>query len=201
MPARLALTLVLSVLLVHSGEASGCSANRMKTTNSGFLFKVVCGSDNIEAKTAAGGKDTAYTLAPLRPYFVICEEDQFYKVTNRPAQTVEQAEAGQVAYVPKDQVHPWSTREALDFTAHTFGGGLEILAWNDRDGLLKYLDSGSLKLGPPVYREDLQSAPKRERARRPYPVLGSTVEKLRGAVDKQVFSVLLPAELRPDAKA
>jgi hypothetical protein len=172
----------------------------MKTTDSGFLFKVIGGSDNVEAKTSPGGKDTAYALAALRPYFVICEEDQFYKVTNLPAQTVEQAEAGQVGYVPKHQVHPWSTREALDLSAQTFGGGLEIPAWDDRDSLRKFLDSGDMKLGPPAYRESLESALKREHARRPYPVLGSTIEKLRGTVDKRVFNVLLPAELQPDAK-
>jgi hypothetical protein len=147
MCAKLALTLILSGFLVCSSEANGCNSNRMKATDRGFIFKVVGGSDNIEAKTVPG---------------------------------------------KRTQLAPWR-RSGL-------GGGPDILAWDDRDSLRKLLDSGDLKLGPPVYREDLQSALKRERARRPYPVLSSMLEKLRGTVDKQVFNVLLPAELQPDAK-
>jgi hypothetical protein len=34
-----------------------CTADKMKTTESGFIFKVVGGSDKVEAKTKPGGKD------------------------------------------------------------------------------------------------------------------------------------------------
>ncbi|WP_240535245.1 VWA domain-containing protein [Bradyrhizobium sp. YR681] len=173
----------------------------MKTTESGFIFKVVGGSDKVEAKKAPGGADAAFTLDLLAPYFVICEEDQFYKVTDLPAETVEQAEKGKVGYVLKDQVHPWPTREALNFSAVAFTGDRpEIVAWDDHDMLQKFLESGNINLGKPAYKEDLQSTLKRERATRPYPVLSSKTEKLRGTVDKRVFDVLLPAALPPETK-
>src|SRR4051794_39429495 len=100
---------VFPFFLVH---AEACTATKMKTTESGFIYKVVGGSDKVIALKTPGGRDDAFTLELLAPYFVICEEDQFYKITDLPADTVEQAEKGKVGYVPKDQVHPWPTREA-----------------------------------------------------------------------------------------
>jgi hypothetical protein len=201
MRTKLALAIALGAGLLFSGQVDACTAPKMKTTDSGFIFKVVGGSDKVEAVKEPGGKDVAFILDLLAPYFVICDDDQFYKITDLSAETVEQAEKGKVGYVLKEQVHPWPTREALNFSAVAFTGDRpEIMAWDDHDVLLKFLDSGNVKLGPPAYREDLQSTLKRERATRPYPVLSSKVEKLRGTVDKRVFDVLLPAALPPDAK-
>lgn len=201
MRTKLALAIFFGVSSFFSVQAEACTATKMKTTDSGFIYKVVGGSDKVLALKSPGGKDEAFTLELLAPYFVICEEDQFYKITDLPAETVEQAEKGKVGYVPKDQVHAWPTREALNFSVVAFTGDRpEIVAWDDRDVLKKFLESGNAKLGPPAYREDLQSTLKRERATRPYPVLSSKTEKLRGTVDKRVFDVLLPAALPPDAK-
>jgi hypothetical protein len=201
MSQRVALAVILSGLLVFSGEAKACTATKMKTTESGFIFKVVGGSDKVQAKSGPGAKDTAFTLDLLAPYFVICEEDQFYKITDLPAETVTQAETGKVGYVLKEQVHPWPTREALNFSDVAFTGDRpEIVAWDDKETLGKFLDSGNQKLGPPTYRENLESTLKRERNTRPYPVLSSTTEMLRKTVEKRVFNVLLPAALPPDAK-
>ena len=187
--------------LILTGPAMACTATKMKTTDTGFIFKVVGGSDKVEAKTSAGSKDVAFTLDLLAPYFVICEEDQFYKITDLPADTVKQAETGKVGYVLKEHVHPWPTREALNFSVVAFTGDRpEIVAWDDAAILKKFLESGNQKLGPPAFREDLQSTLKRERSTRPYPVLGSKTELLRNTVEKRVFNVLLPAALPPDAK-
>jgi hypothetical protein len=173
----------------------------MKTTESGFIFKVVGGSDKVEAKKSPGGKEKAFTLELLSPYFVICEEDQFYKVTDLPADTVKQAETGKVGYVLKNQVHPWPTREALNFSAVAFTGDRpEIVAWDDEAVLGKFMETGNMKLGPPAFKEDLESTLKRERATRPYPVLSSKTQLLRKSVEKRVFDVLLPAALPPGAR-
>jgi hypothetical protein len=191
----------LAAFLALTGYATACTSSKMKTTESGFIFKVVGGSDKVEAKTKPGGKEAAFTLDLLAPYFVICEEDQFYKVTDLPADTVKQAETGKVGYVLKSQVHPWPTREALNFSVVAFTGERpEIVAWDDEAVLKKFMESGNQKLGPPAFREDLQSTLKRERATRPYPVLSSKTELLRKTVEKRVFNVLLPAALPPEAK-
>ncbi|MGO9544770.1 MAG: VWA domain-containing protein [Rhodomicrobium sp.] len=173
----------------------------MKTTESGFIYKVVGGSDRVEAKESAGSAKTAFVLDLLAPYFVICEEDQFYKITDLHAETVKQAETGKVGYVLKEQVHPWPTREALNFSAVAFTGDRpEIVAWDDNTALEHFLDTGDLKRGPPAFKENLESTLKRERSTRPYPVLSSDIKLLRKSVEKRVFDVLLPAALPPSTK-
>src|SRR5215470_2533776 len=151
-------------IFLLSDTAIACKAEKMKTTESGFIYKVVGGSDKVEAKKAPGSKETAFTLDLLAPYFVICEEDQFYRITDLHADTVKQAETGKTGYVLKDQVHPWPTREALNFSVVAFTGErTEIVAWDDEAVLEKFMETGNLKLAPPAYKEDLASTLKRER--------------------------------------
>lgn len=201
MPKRQIWTIFVAAFFALTQQALACTSEKMKTTESGFIYKVVGGSDKVEAKVKPGAKEKAFELELLAPYFVICEEDQFYKVTDLPADTVKQAETGKVGYVLKDQVHPWPTREALNFSPVAFTGERpEIVAWDDEAVLAKFLDTGNQKLAPPAFKEDLQSTLKRERATRPYPVLSSKMQHLRKTVEKRVFNVLLPAALPPEAK-
>jgi hypothetical protein len=200
MSKRFASILFFGAFLL-SGSAAACTSTRMMATEGGFGLRVFGGSDKVAAVNEPGERDQAFTLDLLSPYFVICQDGQFYKVTDRLAETVEQAERGKIGYVLKSQVHSWPTREALSFSDLAFTGDRpEIVAWDDHDILQKFLDSGNVKLGPPAYKEDLQSTLKRERATRPYPVLSSRIEKLRGTVAKRVFEVLLPVAMPPDAK-
>jgi len=193
----------LAGLLMASGSALACDSkdNKMKTTEFGFIYKVVGGSDKVEAKKAPGSKDTVFTLDLLAPYYVICEEDQFYKVTDLQAETAKEAETGKVGYVLKDQVHPWPTREALNFSLVAFNGERsEIVAWDNEDTLAKFLETGNHKVAPPAFKEDLASTLKRERATRPYPVLSSETKMMLKSREKRVYHVLLPAALPPEAK-
>lgn len=193
----LALTLFTPIASVHACESEGMLIN-----DSGFIKKVVSGSDKIFAyeKNDGSGKEL-YQLELLRPYFVICENDQSYKITDIAAETVAEATSGNVGYVLKHQTHMWPTREALTFSKIAFMEDRpEILAWGDETSLEKFMDSGNKKLHPPSFKEDLESTRKRERSTRPYPVLGSKVRKLRKVADKRVYNVLLPAALPPDAK-
>jgi hypothetical protein len=193
----------LAGLLMASGSALSCESkdNKMKTTEFGFIYKIVGGSDKVEAKKAPGSKDTVFTLDLLAPYYVICEEDQFYKVTDLQAETAKEAETGKVGYVLKDQVHPWPTREALNFSLVAFNGERsEIVAWDNEDTLSKFLETGNHKVAPPAFKEDLASTLKRERATRPYPVLSSETKMMLKSREKRVYHVLLPAALPPEAK-
>jgi hypothetical protein len=193
--------LFMAASFILSGSAIGCTTDKMKTTDTGFIFKAVGGSDRVEAKETPGADKTAFVLELLAPYFVICEEDQFYKITDQQTDSVKQAETGKVGYVLKDQVHPWPTREALNFGNFAFTGDRpEIVAWDDKAVLGKFLESGNMKLAPPAFKENLESTLKRERSTRPYPVLSSEVQLLKGSVEKRVFDVLLPAALPPEAK-
>jgi len=182
-------------LLMLPGAGVACTAEKMKTTESGFLFKVVGGSDKVEAKAGPGSEETAFVLDLLAPYYVICEDDQFYKITDHAADTVAQAETGKVGYILKDQVYPWPTREALNFSEINFPGERsEILVWDDEAALTRFLETGNQKLGPPAYR-----MLKRERTERPYPVVSSKIQLMLNTKEKRVFRVLLPAAVPPQA--
>jgi hypothetical protein len=195
------LTVGLIGAFLLSDPTIACDAEKIKTTDGGFIFRVVGGSNKIEARKEPGSEETAFTLELLAPYFVVCEEDKFYKITDVWADTAARAEGGKVGYVLKEHVHPWPTRAALGFSPVAFTGDRpEIVAWDDESILKKFLDTGNQKLAPPAFREDLESTLKRERATRPYPVLGSSMQMLRNTVEKRVFDVLIPAAVPPETK-
>ena len=67
-----------------------CETDEMMTTEAGFIFKVVAGSDKIKSYTDPSGSEETYALELLQPYFVICEDGDHYKITNQQADTVAQ---------------------------------------------------------------------------------------------------------------
>lgn len=180
------------------GNLLACEADEMATTESGFVMKVVAGSNKIAAYTDASASETAYEMELLQPYFVICESGDYYKITDLPAATVDEAESGQVGFALKDQVHMWPTREALSFSEIAFlEERPEIVAWDDEAVLDEFMATGNVKLHPPAFRENLEATRMRERSTRPYPVLTSDVRSLRGVAEKRVYNVLLPAAITP----
>ena len=189
----------LSALLPIGAWA--CESDEMETTESGFVFKVVAGSDKIKSYTDPSASEEAYELELLQPYFVICEDGDYYKITDLQAATVEEAEAGNVGYVAKEQTYAWSTREALSFSEIAFlEERPEIQAWDDEAVLEKFMETGNRKLHPPAFQENLEATRLRERSTRPYPVLGSDMRNLRGVTEKRVYNVLLPAAITPESK-
>lgn len=170
----------------------------MAMTEFGFIKKVVAGSNRIKAFSDASATTEVFELELLQPYFVICEDGDYYKVTDLPADTVEEAESGQVGYVPRDQTYLWSTREALSFSEIAFlEERNEIRAWSDEGVLEKYLESGNHNLYPPAFVENLEATRMRERATRPYPVLDSAVRPFL-TTERRVYDVLLPAAITPE---
>jgi len=188
-------------LFTSNSLVYACDTNEMSTNESGFIHKIVAGSNKIIAFKNVDSKDEAYTLELLQPYFVICENAEYFKITDIPADTVDEALSGNVGFVPKHQVHLWPTREALAFSDIAFlEERPEIVAWGDETILKKFMETGNKKLHPPSFQENLESTRKRERATRPYPVLGSQLRKLLKRADKRVYNVLLPAALPPETK-
>lgn len=193
--------LAATALAVSYSPAFGCEATEMATTAEGFIHKVVAGSDKIRAYKTPEGKEDAYTMELLQPYFVICETGEYFKITDIPAESVEEAMTGNVGYVRKTQSHLWPTREALEFAEIAFMDTRpEIVAWGDDDTLDKFMETGDKTAYPPAFQEDLESTLKRERTTRPYPVLGSDMRKLRNVADKRVFHALVPAALPAAAR-
>jgi len=186
-------------LFTSNSLVYACDTEKMSTNESGFIHKIVAGSNKIVAFKDVGSKDEVYTLELLQPYFVICENAEYFKITDIPADTVDEALSGNVGFVPKQQVHLWPTREALAFSEIAFlDERPEIVAWGDETVLKKFMETGNKRLHPPSFKENLESTRKRERATRPYPVLGSQLRKLRKIADKRVYNVLLPAALPPE---
>lgn len=197
---RTAATGLALAVSLSAGLAAACEAEEMATTDNGFILKIVAGSDKIVGFETQEAKTEKLTMDLLQPYFVICDAGEMYKITDLPANTVDEALTGNVAFVRKDQVFTWPTREALTFNALIFDDTRpEVVAWEDEDILDQYMSTGDVRKFPPAFKEDLDSTLKRERATRPYPVLGSDTRKLRDRVDKRVYRTLIPAALPPDA--
>ena len=178
-----------------------CESDEMKSTESGFIFKIVAGSDKIAAYTDTSASEEAYPLELLQPYFVICEDNDYYKITDLQTDSVDEAESGNVGYVSIDQVYAWTTREALSFSEIAFlEDRPEIVAWDDEGILDKFMETGNAKLHAPAFKENLEATRMRERSTRPYPVLGSQEKLLRKTAKKRVYNVLLPAAITPAAR-
>ncbi|MEO1687779.1 MAG: VWA domain-containing protein [Pseudomonadota bacterium] len=192
------LTAAALALCAMTVGALACETEEMAKTEDGFIFKVVAGSDKIVAFEGADGGAEAFTLGLLQPYFVICDAGEHWRITDLPAETVDEAETGAVGFVRKDQVFTWPTREALHFgTLIWTGDRPEVVAWEDEETLAGFMESGDMRRFPPTFQEDLESTLKRPRETRPYPVLGSDTRKLRSR-DKRVFQTLIPAALPPE---
>lgn len=197
----LGLVSLVALILLNSPTILACETSEMAVTADGFIHKVVAGSDKIKVYKTPAGKDDVYVMELLQPYFVICEAGDYFRITDVPADTVEEALAGNVGYVPKLQSHLWPTREALAFSEIAFMEERpEIVAWDDKHVLERFMETGNRKLHPPAFQEDLKSTLKRERSTRPYPVLGSESYKFRNVADKRVYNVLLPAALPAEAR-
>lgn len=190
-------------LFVWAGSmaAHACDSDEMLRTEDGFFFKVIGSTDQVVAKDAPDGPGTAFKLDLLRPYYVICEDGDFYRVADMPATTVDGALAGKTGYVRKDAVYAWPTGEALNFSPYVWGDddSPEVVAWTDESVLDSFLKNGDAGAYPPEFREDREDRFTRERALQPYPVLSSDVKLMRGTGEKRVFDVLLPANLPSDA--
>jgi hypothetical protein len=100
--------------------AMACEADAMMTTDDGFIFKIVAGSDKIQVYADPTGTEEAFQMELLQPYFVICQSGDYYRVTDLQAGTVDEALAGNTGYVLAEQAHPWPTREALSFSEIAF---------------------------------------------------------------------------------
>lgn len=182
-------------------HAQACEPAEMATTEDGFAFKVVPGSDKISVFEGETGDVEVFTMELMQPYFVICEAVDRYRITEIPAQTVAEAINARNGYVPKAQVNLWPTREALSFSEIAFlDKRPEIVAWDDENVLDKYMETLNDRLHKPAFKENLESTLKRGRSTRPYPVLGSELKKLKGIAEKRVFNVLLPAALPAEAR-
>jgi hypothetical protein len=181
---------------LFASSVLACTADTMARTPEGFVRKVVAGSDKITAQAEAGSGETVFTLELMKPYYVICEENGFVRVTDLSALTVTEAEIGLTGYVQKEQIYEWPTAEGLAFSDLAFlGDRPEIIAWDSRDTLLSYMQSGDDTANPPTFRENIDATMKREKTSRPYPVLASGDGKILGRTERRFFDVLLPAAI------
>ena len=184
-------------LLALAQPVLACTSDEMARTGDGFFRKVVAGSDRITATAEAGGTETVFTLELMKPYYVICEEGDFLRVTDLAAMSVAEAETGLTGYVRKDLIYEWPTAEGLAFSDLAFlGERPEISAWDSRDALLKFMETGDDTATPPTFRENIDATLRREKGARPYPVLASGEAKLLGRTERRYFDVLLPAAIR-----
>lgn len=196
---RALLRLLASCLVLGHSVSQGvaCTAEDMARTSDSFIRKVVAGSDRITAQSEAGGAETVFTLQLMQPYYVICEAGDYLRVTDLAALSVAEAETGLTGFVRKDQIYEWPTAEGLAFSDMAFlGGRPEITAWDNRDTLLKFMETGDDTANAPSFRENIDATLRREQGARPYPVLASDMGKILGRTERRYFDVLLPAAIR-----
>ena len=163
--------------LTSLGHAQAVKTDMMTVEDTTIIMKVTPGSDKIVAVTAPGNREAAFRLEILRPYFVISEEGEYYRITDQPTRTVAEAEAGNVGYVEKRFVHLWKTLEALHFTP-LITADIErtaIKAWKSRAMIKDYLATGEIKTYAPAFEEAREFSRKKPKFLRPYPVLSNEV--------------------------
>jgi hypothetical protein len=191
--------MIAGMLMPPGALACESPDNKMKTNELGFIFKVVGGSDKVEAKKASNFVETAFMLELLFPYSVICEEGPFYKITDLQAETASEAETGNVGYVLKEQVYPVPTREAVGIV--TFDRDFPIVAWDDEQEFWKFVETGKWTVAQPAlklaFNEDAVR-PKRELGKHPYPVLSRKSAYWSGR--RPYLRMLLPVALPPEGK-
>ena len=191
----------LSGLAMSVSMAIACEATEMATTEDGFFMKVVAGSNQINVFADQSSDEAVFTMELMRPYQVICETADFYRITDADALRVDEALAGNTGFVLRDQVIEWRTREALRFSDIAFlEGRPEIVAWDSEAEILAFMDTRNMRAHPPAFREDLAATLMRERSTRPYPVL-SSARGMVGSAERRYFNVLVPAALPPGAAA
>ncbi|WP_323811301.1 VWA domain-containing protein [Yoonia sp. 67-2] len=189
---------LLMALGVSGNAAVACTATEMSRTEDGFIKKIVAGSDKIVAYDSPEATTEVFRLELLQPYFVICETDEYLRISDLEALSVAEAEAGLTGFVRKDQSYDWPTREALAFSDLAFlGNRPEIVAWDDRATLRSFIETGDDATHAPSFRENIDATLRRTRDARPYPVLASDEAMLLGRTPRRTFDVLLPAALRP----
>lgn len=174
--------------------AAACEPEDMFRNDDGFIVKVVGGSDKVDLLDTPNGKPIG-KMPLLAAYYVICEKDGFFRVTDSPTDDVDEALTAAKGYVKSDQIYLWPTREALFFSE--FAWTLErpeIKAWDDFSVTEEFINSGDEELHKPAFIEDIKSSMLRDRNTRPYPVL-ETRQAMRRSQTKDVYNVLLPALL------
>lgn len=176
-------------------QGIGAETSMMLMPGSGLVMKVTPKSEKITAFTSIDRSSKAFDLQILAPYFVISEDSGFYRVTDIPARTVQEAEAGNVGYVAKDEVFTWPTREALEFTQLLTSGidRLSIKAWAEREQIAEFLLTGDEAKFGPTYEEDQSVTRQKERYMRPYPVMQHEEMPTIIGKEKLVYNVLFPS--------
>ncbi len=195
----------LSVLVVagSGGVAAEKREGLVTDPETGLIRKVVAGSNKIKAYTKPDdASPPAFDLQLLQPYYVMEESGAYLKVTSIRAQTLDEADKGDVGYVRADQVHAWATREALHFLPFTLSKDRNpVQAWDDEEKIRKFFETGDKVSFAASFEENVKTTLAREKAMRPYPVLDSFTTKFMGRTEKRIYHVLLPATITPKTVA
>lgn len=198
---RFILSIVFLLILAGGPVAAQDEQSMALDPETGLIRKVVAGSNQINAfEKPDASSPVKYTLDLLQPYYLMGEEGEFFKITTVRALTQEEAESGEVGYVLQEQVYEWPTREALHFLPFTLTEDRNpIEAWDEKDEVRKFFESGDKVSHAPTFQEDIKSTLAREGDLRPYPVMDSFETSFMGRTEKRIYEVLLPATITPQS--
>ncbi len=181
-------------LLIVTISSTSWGTEFVKVPGTKVFMKVVGKTDNVSATEDKGGGGEAFKLDILKPYFVLSDEGDYYKITDR------QADSGRIGYIHKEQVIQWNTREGLYFAPNMLVREDRpiIQVWGEFATIKKYAQTGDKKTNPPAYEEDdLRSRILSSKSLRPYPVLREERVDISG-MERKIYNVMVPASI-PEA--
>lgn len=189
------ITFFSSIILALAVYSSLCQARTfVKVPGTGIIKKVVAAFDNISATSEKGrGNVVFYKMGMLKPYFVMAEDKQYYKISDQ------QNSSGKVGYVKKAHTRQWNTREGLRFIPRLLAMDERptIKVWKDLATISGYARTGDQTRYKPVFGEEKLRSRTLTRVLRPYPVIGKRMVETTAEMDKTIYNVLVPAYI-PD---
>jgi hypothetical protein len=185
---------VLLFILISFFSSMCWGLEFVKVPGTSVFMKVVGISDNINATSEKSGGSTSFSLDVLKPYFVLAEEGDYYKISDRQSE-------GRPGYVSKKDVRQWNTREGLRFVPSILAmeDRPKIQVWEDLATISEYVSTGNKKKYGPAYEEyELRSRILSYKRLRPYPVIKQKKIKIAD-MDKTIYNVLIPLSI-PESK-
>jgi hypothetical protein len=168
----------------------------LKVPGTSVFMKVVGVSDNINATSEKGSGRQIFSLDVLKPYFVLTEEGEYYKITDRQS-------GGRTGYVSQKDVMQWNTREGLRFAPSILAmeDRPKIQAWEDLATISDYISTGNQKKYGPAYEESaLRSRILSAKRLRPYPIILQKKIKIpHEDMYKTIYNVMIPTSI-PESK-
>ncbi len=190
------LFLILSMITIIISMLSTNSYSILYVPGTKVIRKIIAGSDNVIATSRKGGGDFVFKMEILKPYFIIEEEDEYYKIADKKQQNKH-------AFVKKSLVLDWNTREGLHFKPSiTTNERTDVMIW-DENTIEQFAMTKDIKKFSPSYIEDTKMSKSLPKKLLSFPVVDKKSiyagVEARTEIHKKIYKVYIPAYV-PETK-